>query len=106
MNTFLTSLVSILRKAFPHIRHGKSEWIANHTGYLHFQAEVWRDDNDHFHAVVNKRPGWMNPRHERAVDCGEFDSFHCAMNTAYRQALELAHLRYAWELPDCTADFH
>ncbi|EBW4548842.1 hypothetical protein DPK31_05660 [Salmonella enterica subsp. enterica serovar Umbilo] len=72
MNIFLTSLVSILRKALPRVRH----------------------------AVVNKRCGWINPRHERAVDCGEFDSFHCAMNTAYRQALELAHLRYAWELTD------
>ncbi|ECG7009911.1 hypothetical protein [Salmonella enterica] len=100
MNIFLTSLVSILRKALPRIRHGKSEWIANHTGYLRFQAEVWLDDNDHFHAVVNKRSGWMNPRYEQAVDCGEFDSFHCAMNTAYSQALELAHLRYAWELTD------
>jgi len=106
MNTFLTSLVSILRKAFPPIRHGKSEWIANHTGYLRFQAEVWRDENDHFHAVVNKGSGWMNPRHERAVDCGEFGSYHCAMSAAYRQALELAHLRYAWEMSDYTTDFH
>ncbi|EBR8157678.1 hypothetical protein DVF53_20790 [Salmonella enterica subsp. enterica serovar Kottbus] len=98
MNTFLTSLVSILRKALPRIRHGKSEWIANHTGYLRFQAEVWLDDNDHFRAVVNKRSGWMNPRHERAVDCGEFDSFHCAMHVAHHLACQLAHLRYAWEI--------
>lgn len=98
MNTFLTSLASILRKVLPRVRHGKSEWIANHTGYLRFQAEVREDENGHFHAVVNKRTGWINPRHERAVDCGTFPSFHDAMNIAYRQALELAHLRYAWEM--------
>ncbi|HAU6732992.1 TPA: hypothetical protein JEL83_002908 [Salmonella enterica subsp. enterica serovar Elisabethville] len=100
MNNFIAYVVSILRKGLPHVRYGKSEWIVNHTGYLRFQAEVREDSGGHFQAVVNKRTGWMNPRYERAVDCGTFPSFHHAMDVAYRQALELAHLRYAWEMTD------
>ncbi|HGP2366864.1 TPA: hypothetical protein ACLGWU_000935 [Salmonella enterica] len=106
MKNFIAYVVSILRKGLPHVRHGKSEWIVNHTGYLRFQAEVREDENGHFHAVINKRTGWMHPRHERVVDCGTFPCFHDAMNVAYRQALELAHLRYAWELADEKTNFH
>lgn len=82
-------------------------WIANHTGYLSFRAEV-REEGGKFHAFVCKRTGYTTRTfsYERVVDCGTFDTHRHALSVAYFHARQLAHLRYAWEVMDYTADFN
>lgn len=98
MNTPVSHVVRILRQMLPHAHHGKSHWITNHTGYISFQAVVWEDAHGDFHAVIDKRTGFVHPRIEQVVDCGTFDTYRSAMRTAHRHAQELAYLRYAWVL--------
>lgn len=77
-----------------------SDWIANHTGYLSFRAEVRRDEDGRFQALVCKRTGYtiLTFSYEMVMDCGTFDTFRHAMSVAHHQACQLAHLRYAWEM--------
>ncbi|EAQ6026927.1 hypothetical protein CFA81_22410 [Salmonella enterica] len=84
-----------------------TDWIANHTGYLSFCAEV-REEEGKFHAFVCKRTGYTAQTfsYERVIDCGTFDTFRHALSVAYSHACHLAYLRYAWAVTDYTADFH
>ncbi|MJZ42526.1 hypothetical protein DS487_16815 [Salmonella enterica subsp. enterica] len=77
-----------------------SDWIANHTGYLSFRAEVRQDDEGRFRAFVCKRTGYTAQTfsYERVMDGGTFDTFRHAMHVAHHLACQLAHLRYAWEI--------
>jgi hypothetical protein len=77
-----------------------SDWIANHTGYLSFLAEVCQDEDGRFMVLVCKRAGYtvLTFSYEKVMDCVTYDTFRHAMSMAHHQACQLAHLHYAWEI--------
>ncbi|HAV0157787.1 TPA: hypothetical protein JFV33_004810 [Salmonella enterica] len=96
----ITVLSRALYRLLPHDIGTSGDWIANHTGYLSFRAEVRMDEYDRFHALVSKRTGYtvLTFSYEKVMDCGTYDTFRHAMSVAHHQACQLAHLRYAREM--------